>query len=37
MDRFIAYALIGSALDEVVADPRLLKHAATDPDAELLD
>lgn len=37
MDSFIAYALIGSALDEVVADPSLLKHASTDPDAELLD
>jgi hypothetical protein len=37
MDSFIAYSLIGSALDEVLADPRLLKHAADDPDAELLD
>lgn len=37
MDSFIAYALIGSALDEVVANPSLLKHASTDPDAELLD
>lgn len=37
MQTFVAYSLIGSALDEVLAQPSLLKHAATDPDAELLD
>jgi len=37
MDSFIAYALIGSALDEVVADPSLLKHASTDPAAPIYD
>ena len=37
MDRFIAYALIGSALDEVVANPSLLKHASTDPAAPIYD
>ena len=37
MRRFVAFSLIGSAMDEVLANPTLLKHAATDPDAELLD